>query len=136
MVGGPGWPVKRQIGSKATILAVPGTDDSQAGLLRSCARFPDAADLDQLRHQAAQLNWTGFPDRAEAHGLAPLAHLHLTRAGVSPPVDVQQRLLNVGMETPPLYAPAEVAEFVRDDVARWTQLVEAVGLEKLREGAQ
>jgi tripartite-type tricarboxylate transporter receptor subunit TctC len=40
------------------------------------------------------------------------------------------------METPPLYAPAQVAEFIRDDVARWTQLVEAVGLEKLREGAQ
>jgi tripartite-type tricarboxylate transporter receptor subunit TctC len=53
-----------------------------------------------------------------------------------PKPDVQQRLLNVGMETPPLYAPAEVAEFVRDDMARWTQLVEAVGLEKLREGAQ
>jgi tripartite-type tricarboxylate transporter receptor subunit TctC len=50
--------------------------------------------------------------------------------------DVQQRLLNVGMETPPPYAPGQVAEFIRDDVARWTQLVEAVGLEKLREGAQ
>ena len=49
---------------------------------------------------------------------------------------VQQRLLNVGMETPPLYAPAQVAEFIRDDVARWTQLVEAVGLEKLKDGAQ
>jgi hypothetical protein len=28
-----------------------------------------------------------------------------------------------------------VADFIRNDVARWTQLVEAVGLEKLREGA-
>ena len=58
----------------------------------------------------------------------------IARALLKP--DVQQRLLTVGMETPPDYAPAEVAEFVRADVARWTQLVEAVGLEKLRDGAQ
>jgi tripartite-type tricarboxylate transporter receptor subunit TctC len=49
--------------------------------------------------------------------------------------EVQARLLAVGMETPPALAPAQVADFVRDDVARWTALVEAVGLEKLREGA-
>src|SRR5262249_40392712 len=41
--------------------------------------------------------------------------------------DVQQRLLTVGMETPPAYAPAQVRDFIRNDVARWTQLVEAVG---------
>jgi tripartite-type tricarboxylate transporter receptor subunit TctC len=45
--------------------------------------------------------------------------------------DVQQRLLTVGMETPPMLAPAEVADFVRNDVARWTELVEAVGRDKL-----
>jgi hypothetical protein len=28
-----------------------------------------------------------------------------------------------------------VRDFIRNDVARWTQLVEAVGLEKLREGS-
>ena len=49
--------------------------------------------------------------------------------------DVQQRLLTIGMETPPAYAPAQVGEFIGNDVARWTQLVEAVGLEKLREGS-
>jgi len=49
--------------------------------------------------------------------------------------DVQARLLQVGMETPPAYAPAEVADFIRSDVARWTRLVDAVGLEKLRDGA-
>jgi tripartite-type tricarboxylate transporter receptor subunit TctC len=48
--------------------------------------------------------------------------------------DVQTRLLAVGMETPPAYAPPAVADFIRDDVARWTRLVNAVGLEKLREG--
>ena len=50
-------------------------------------------------------------------------------------LDVQQRLLTVGMETPPAYAPEQVEDFIRNDVARWTQLVEAVGLEKLREGS-
>ena len=79
--------------------------------------------------------WGGF--LAPAHTPKEIVHKlngEIARALLKP--DVQQRLLNVGMETPPLYAPAEVAEFVRDDVARWTQLVEAVGLEKLREGAQ
>src|SRR5262249_36877552 len=32
--------------------------------------------------------------------------------------DVQQRLLTVGMETPPAYAPAQVGEFIGNDVAR------------------
>jgi tripartite-type tricarboxylate transporter receptor subunit TctC len=49
--------------------------------------------------------------------------------------EVQARLLTVGMETPPAYTPAQVRDFIRDDVARWTRLVEAVGLEKLRDGA-
>jgi len=57
----------------------------------------------------------------------------MRRAVLKP--DVQQRLLTVGMETPPAYAPAQVGDFIRNDVARWTQLVEAVGLEKLREGS-
>src|SRR6516162_5368005 len=56
------------------------------------------------------------------------------RRAVLKPVQ-QQRLLTVGMETPPAYAPAQVGEFIGNDVARWTQLVEAVGLEKLREGS-
>jgi len=79
--------------------------------------------------------WGGF--LAPAHTPKEIVHKlngEIARALLKP--DVQQRLLNVGMETPPLYAPAQVAEFIRDDVARWTQLVEAVGLEKLREGAQ
>jgi tripartite-type tricarboxylate transporter receptor subunit TctC len=79
--------------------------------------------------------WGGF--LAPAHTPKEIVQKlngEIARALLKP--DVQQRLLNVGMETPPLYAPAQVAEFIRDDVARWTQLVEAVGLEKLREGAQ
>jgi tripartite-type tricarboxylate transporter receptor subunit TctC len=79
--------------------------------------------------------WGGF--LAPAHTPKEIVQKlngEIARALLKP--DVQQRLLNVGMETPPLYAPAQVAEFIRDDVARWTQLVEAVGLEKLRESAQ
>src|SRR5215470_4880901 len=49
--------------------------------------------------------------------------------------EVQARLLTVGMETPSTLGPAGVADFIRDDVARWTRLVDAVGVEKLREGA-
>jgi len=54
--------------------------------------------------------------------------------GVRTP-EVQARLLTVGMEAPPAYRPAEVAEFIRADVVRWTRLVEAVGLEKLKDGS-
>jgi tripartite-type tricarboxylate transporter receptor subunit TctC len=49
--------------------------------------------------------------------------------------EVQARLMTVGMETPPLLDPRGVSDFIRADVARWTSLVQAVGLEKLREGA-
>jgi tripartite-type tricarboxylate transporter receptor subunit TctC len=49
--------------------------------------------------------------------------------------EVRARLLAVGMETPPALAPAGVADFIRADVARWTGYVEAVGLDKLKDGA-
>jgi len=49
--------------------------------------------------------------------------------------EVQARLLTVGMEPPPVLDPSGVADFVRDDVARWSALVQAVGLDRLREGA-
>lgn len=79
--------------------------------------------------------WGGF--LAPAHTPMEIVQKlngEIARAVLKP--DVQQRLLTVGMETPPVYAPVQVAEFIRDDVARWTQLVERVGLEKLRDGAQ
>jgi len=79
--------------------------------------------------------WGGF--LAPAHTPAEVVrklNREIARALLKP--DVQQRLLAVGMETPPDYDAAGVAEFVRADVARWTQLVEAVGLEKLKDGAQ
>ena len=78
--------------------------------------------------------WGGF--LAPAHTpkeIVQKLNVEMRRAVLKP--DVQQRLLTVGMETPPAYAPAQVGEFIGNDVARWTQLVEAVGLEKLREGS-
>ncbi len=46
---------------------------------------------------------------------------------------VQQKFAALGMEPPPPYTSAQFGEFVRNDVARWTEFVNAVGLEKLRE---
>jgi tripartite-type tricarboxylate transporter receptor subunit TctC len=46
--------------------------------------------------------------------------------------DLQQRLITVGMEPPPPYAPAEFRTFVENDITRWTRFVAAVGVEKLK----
>ena len=78
--------------------------------------------------------WGGF--LAPAHtpkAIMQKLNAEIQRAVLKP--EVRARLLTVGMETPPILAPAEVADFIRDDVARWTALVDAVGLEKLRDGA-
>jgi tripartite-type tricarboxylate transporter receptor subunit TctC len=78
--------------------------------------------------------WGGF--LAPAHTpkeIVQKLNAEIERAVRKP--EVQARLLTVGMETPPTLAPTEVADFIRNDVARWTALVEAVGLEKLRDGA-
>jgi hypothetical protein len=37
------------------------------------------------------------------------------------------------MEPPPPMPAAAFGTFIKDDIARWTALVDAVGLEKLRE---
>ena len=36
------------------------------------------------------------------------------------------------MEPPPPYGPRDVQQFIAGDVARWTQFVDAVGIEKLK----
>jgi tripartite-type tricarboxylate transporter receptor subunit TctC len=46
--------------------------------------------------------------------------------------DLQKRLITVGMEPPPPQSPAEFRRFIENDIARWTQFVDAVGLEKLK----
>jgi len=78
--------------------------------------------------------WGGFlaPARTPKDIVQKL-NAEMQRAVAKP--EVQARLLTVGMETPSTLGPAGVADFIRDDVARWTRLVDAVDLEKLREGA-
>jgi tripartite-type tricarboxylate transporter receptor subunit TctC len=46
--------------------------------------------------------------------------------------ELQQRLLTVGMEPLPPYGPADVGRFIENDIARWTQFVEAVGIDRLK----
>src|SRR6185503_4285201 len=63
---------------------------------RSARAQADAADREALVEAAAKLtNWQAVPDAAEAHGLAPLLHHHLTTAGVVMPTDVHQRLFGL-----------------------------------------
>src|SRR5262249_26452665 len=74
----------------------------------------------------AMPGWGGF--LAPAH--TPKAIVEKLNAEIGRAVrkpEVEARLLAVGMETPPALAPAQVTDFVRDDVARWTALVAAVG---------
>jgi tripartite-type tricarboxylate transporter receptor subunit TctC len=46
--------------------------------------------------------------------------------------ELRQRLFSAGMEPPPPYGPRDVQQFIADDIARWTQFVDAVGNEKLK----
>jgi tripartite-type tricarboxylate transporter receptor subunit TctC len=46
---------------------------------------------------------------------------------------VAEKLLAVGMEPPPAMPAAAFAAFIKEDIARWTGMVDAVGLEKLKE---
>jgi tripartite-type tricarboxylate transporter receptor subunit TctC len=46
---------------------------------------------------------------------------------------VAEKLLAVGMEPPPAMSAEAFGAFIKEDVARWTGMVDAVGLEKLKE---
>jgi len=46
---------------------------------------------------------------------------------------VAEKLLAVGMEPPPAMPAAAFADFIKEDISRWTGMVDAVGLEKLKE---
>jgi tripartite-type tricarboxylate transporter receptor subunit TctC len=50
------------------------------------------------------------------------------RAAQNP--EIQKKLLAVGME--PVATPIDFGQFIKDDIARWTRLVDDVGLEKLQ----
>jgi tripartite-type tricarboxylate transporter receptor subunit TctC len=45
---------------------------------------------------------------------------------------VAEKLLAVGMEPPPPMDAAAFGQFIKDDIARWTAQVDAVGLDKLQ----
>jgi len=46
---------------------------------------------------------------------------------------VAEKLLAVGMEPPPAMPASAFADFIEEDIARWTGMVDAIGLEKLKE---
>jgi tripartite-type tricarboxylate transporter receptor subunit TctC len=75
--------------------------------------------------------WGGFlaPARTPPDVVAKL-NAEVRRAVERP--ELRQRLLTVGMEPPPPHGPAEVRAFVERDIARWTQFVETVGIERLK----
>lgn len=52
------------------------------------------------------------------------------RRGVERPQS-RARLIAAGMEPPPPYGPADARKFIAADVARWTQFVDAVGVDTL-----
>jgi len=45
---------------------------------------------------------------------------------------VAAKLLALGMEPPPPMTAAAFGGFIKEDIARWTAQVDAVGLDKLR----
>jgi Uncharacterised nucleotidyltransferase len=69
-------------------------DPALADVLRLCARADhDWVDDPQLRAATARLgDWAALTAAAEAHGLAPLVHVHLTQAGIEVPVDARRQL--------------------------------------------
>jgi len=46
--------------------------------------------------------------------------------------ETQKRLIAAGMEPAPPLDPDGFRAFIEDDIARWTQFVEAVGVERLK----
>ena len=46
--------------------------------------------------------------------------------------DLQNRLITVGMEPPPPLRSTEFRKLIENDIARWAQFVDAVGVEKLK----
>jgi tripartite-type tricarboxylate transporter receptor subunit TctC len=46
--------------------------------------------------------------------------------------EIQQRLINAGMEPAPRFSPAQFREFMASDIARWAAFVDIIGLDKLQ----
>ena len=79
--------------------------------------------------------WGGFMAPAKTpKAVIEKLNREIMRAVQKP--DVKAKLLAVGMETPPIYGPDKVGAFIKDDIARWTRYVDAVGLDKLKDGIE
>jgi tripartite-type tricarboxylate transporter receptor subunit TctC len=50
--------------------------------------------------------------------------------------EVQERLINAGMEPAPRYTPAQFRDFIASDIARWATFIDIIGLDKLQGVAQ
>jgi len=76
--------------------------------------------------------WGGL--MAPAHTPKPIVdkiNADVQRAVQDP--KVAEKLLAVGMEPPPAMPASAFAAFIKEDIARWTGMVDAVGLENLKE---
>jgi len=77
-------------------------------------------------------SWSGFLAPAGTpEEIAQKLNTEIQRAVRRP--DVQERFVALGVTPLPPRTPAEVGEFLKNDIARWTRLVKEVGLEKLAE---
>ena len=79
--------------------------------------------------------WGGFITPAGAPP-AVVAKLNAEIRRVVALPDARARLIAAGMEPPPPDGPAEVRQFIADDIARWTSFVDAVGIDKLTQDSQ
>jgi tripartite-type tricarboxylate transporter receptor subunit TctC len=112
-----------------------------AGTVRGLA--VTAAQRSRLLPQLPTLAESGFPSFVMpgwgglmAPAGTPKAVVDEINAEVQRAVEdpkVAQKLLGVGMEPPPAMPAAAVGAFIKDDIARWTGLVDAVGVDKLKE---
>jgi tripartite-type tricarboxylate transporter receptor subunit TctC len=77
--------------------------------------------------------WGGFVARAgtPADVIAKINN-EVQRAVQLP--QFKDKLLAAGLEPPPAYKPAEVGQYIADDITRWRSFVAAVGIEKLDSG--
>jgi tripartite-type tricarboxylate transporter receptor subunit TctC len=104
-----------------------------AGMLKRLAALPDLPTLDEQGLKGFECyTWNAI--LAPAGTPKPVVdkiNADVQRAVQDP--KVAEKLLAVGMEPPPAMPAAAFRDFITEDIARWTGMVDAVGLEKLKE---